>query len=374
MRLAAVVALAAFALTACGREGAATAPVFHDEGYPQRLSDWKLMAAGNGVLTLNAKAEPYDLATPLFSDYALKLRTITLPEGESAVYDPENVFALPVGTMISKTFYYPQTGAAWSGDVTYGPAPTVAGGAMPLKGVRLIETRLLVHRAEGWVAIPYVWNDSQTDADLARIGAVKKLTLNRPDGRIEDFPYLVPNQTQCAGCHATNNTTRALEPIGIKARHLNKDSSFQAGFNQLDWWLAKGLLSGVMGAADHPRNASWTDETSSLDARARAYLDANCSHCHSNVGPADTSGLDLRPQTPMGPSYGWCKSVIAAGGGSGGRPYGIVPGKPDASIFVYRLETTKPGHMMPELGRAVTHEEGVKLIADWIRAMQGACA
>lgn len=362
-------AAAAFA-AACAREAAPGAPVFHAEGYPERLSDWNLMSAANGVLTLNAKAVPYDLATPLFSDYALKLRTVTLPDGRSAVYDADDVFDFPVGTVISKTFYYPEAGGA----VTYGPEPTVRGGAMPLAGLRLIETRLLVRRDAGWIAIPYVWNEEQTEASLARIGAVKRLTLLRPDGRAEEFPYVVPNQTQCAGCHATNNTTRALHPIGPKARHLNKVSSFQEGFNQLDWWLASGMLSGVPEAGVHPRNASWTDETASLDARARAYLDANCSHCHSDVGPADTSGLDLRPGVPMGPRFGWCKTTIAAGGGSGGRPFDIVPGKPEASIFVYRMETTKPGHMMPELGRAVSHEEGVRLIADWIAAMDGACA
>ncbi len=357
-------------LAACGRDAAPAAPVFHAEGRPEKLSDWNLMTAANGVLTLNAKAVPYDLATPLFSDYALKLRTVTLPEGKSAVYNAGDVFDFPVGTVISKTFYFPEV----PGAVTYGPEPTIDGGAMALQGVRLIETRLLVRRADGWTAIPYVWNDAQTEATLARIGAVKRMTLLRPDGREEDFAYLVPNETQCAGCHATNNTTRALQPIGLKARHLNKESAFNEGFNQLDWWIAAGMLTGVPGGAGHPRNASWTDESASLDARARAYLDVNCSHCHSDVGPADTSGLDLRPDVPMGPRYGWCKTTIAAGGGSGGRPYDIVPGEPDASIFVYRMETTKPGHMMPELGRAVTHEDGVRLIADWIRAMTGDCA
>lgn len=367
-------AAALVALAACGREPAPGAPVFHAEGYPERLSDWNLMTAANGVLTLNAKAVPYDLATPLFSDYALKLRTVTIPAGESAVYGEDDAFALPAGSILSKTFYYPQAGAEWTGAVASGPEPGLAGGAMPLNGVRLVETRLLVRRAEGWVALPYVWNDDQTDATLARIGAVKPMTLVRSDGRRENFSYLVPNQTQCAGCHATNNTTRAIAPIGLKARHLNKESSFNEGFNQLDWWIAAGLLTGAPDSGAHPRNASWTDETASLDARAHAYLDANCSHCHSDVGPADTSGLDLRPETPMGPRYGRCKFTIAAGGGSGGRPYDIVPGKPDQSIFVYRMETTKPGHMMPELGRAVTHEEGVRLIADWIRSLDGDCA
>ena len=332
------------------------------------------MSAANGVLKLNSGAVPYDLATPLFSDYALKLRTITLPEGEAAAYNPDDVFDLPVGTILSKTFYYPRIGDAWTGDVTYGVNATTVDGVMPLKGLRLIETRLIVHRADGWVAIPYVWNDEQTDAVLKRTGEVKRLTLHRPDGRSEPFAYLVPNQNQCGGCHITNNTTKVFSPIGIKARHLNKPSTFAPGVNQLDQWKLAGMLTGGPANGDPaPANAVWTDEAASLDARARAYLDANCSHCHSNVGPADTSGLDLRPTVPPGPSYGFCKSPIAAGGGSGGRLYDIVPGKPDNSIFAFRVESTEPGKMMPELGRSVTHDEGVKLIADWIAAMEGTC-
>lgn len=396
MRLAAFAAL--LLLAACGRE-TAKAPVFHAEGYPERLSDWRLMSAANGALALNEGVAPYDLATPLFSDYALKLRTVTLPKGEPAIYNADGAFEFPVGTIISKTFYYPQTGAEWSGDVATGPETTVIKGIMPLKGLRLVETRLLVHREGGWVAIPYVWNDDQTDAVLARTGAVKKMTLHRPDGRTEPFAYLVPNQNQCAGCHATNNTTREIAPIGLKARHLNKPSTFEPGVNQLDHWILSGMLILRDASSPHPeggrsprlegrgdeapqdegrlltapRNASWTDETESLDARARAYLDANCSHCHSDVGPADTSGLDLRPHVAFGPSYGACKSPIAAGSGGGGRPYDIVPGKPDQSIFVFRLETREPGKMMPELGRSVTHEEGVALIAAWISEMEGGC-
>jgi len=370
-----LVALILSALAACSRASAPPqAPVFYDEGYPAALSDWKLMSTAEGALTFSPNVTPYDLATPLFTDYALKLRTVTLPAGTSANYRDDDVFDFPVGTIISKTFYYPQTGDEWSGDVVEGPNPTVANGSLPLDGVRLIETRLLVHRAQGWVAIPYVWNEEQTDAFLQRTGATKRLTLHRSDGRVEPFAYIVPNQNQCAGCHATNNTTRKMSPIGPKARHLNKASTFDVGENQLDHWVKAGMLNGApadMRAA--PRNAVWTDKTESLDARARAYLDANCSHCHSNVGPADTSGLDLRPSIPFGPHYGACKTPVAAGGGSGGRPFDIVPGDPDQSIFIYRLATTQPGNMMPELGRSTSHEEGVALIAEWIAAMEGGC-
>lgn len=360
----------AFLLAACGDR--APTPTFHAEGNPETLSEWGVLRAKNGVLELSEGATPYDLATPLFSDYALKLRTISLPEGETAAYDPDDVFALPVGTIISKTFYYETDG---ENKVVRAQGTRAAkDGALTLRGVRLIETRILAHREAGWIALAYVWNEAQTEATLKRTGEVVPLTLARADGRREDFAYLVPNANQCAGCHATNNTTRVIHPIGLKARHLNKPSTFNPGFNQLDYWKISGLLdSSDEQDAGAPKNAIWGDENFSLDARARAYLDANCSHCHSKVGPADTSGLDLRPSTPLGPSFGYCKSPIAAGGGSGGRPFDIVPGHPEQSITVFRMETRDPAAMMPELGRAVTHEEGVALISEWIAKMNGSC-
>ncbi|MAW80876.1 MAG: hypothetical protein CMI63_11610 [Parvularcula sp.] len=409
----AVLVAAAFLVSACSQQPE-TAPTFHADDNPERLSDWGMIAATDGALKLSDGVTPYDLATPLFSDYALKLRTVWTPDGKPAIYNADEAFDFPVGTVITKTFYYPTPENAWTGDVQQGQERGIHDRRMALDHLRLIETRVLVRREAGWDALPYVWNEDQSDAVLKRTGAVIPMTLTRDNGEMEPFAYLVPNANQCAGCHATNATTKAIQPIGPKARHLNKPSSFMEGFNQLDHWLAKGLLTfssenspllrdarplhpeeAPAGPAESrpgdavskdegrapqdeenfqfPRNADWSDETAPLAARARAYLDANCSHCHNPNGPADTSGLDLEPGA-SGPAMGHCKAPIAAGRGTGGRPYDIVPGRPDLSITVFRMETTDPGAMMPELGRAVTHEEGVKLVREWIAAMEGVCS
>ncbi|MBI1366649.1 MAG: hypothetical protein GC153_11925 [Alphaproteobacteria bacterium] len=371
LRIAAIIAAAA-ALAACSRP--APTPTFHAEGFPEHLSDWGVISVHDGELALSKGVVPYDIATPLFSDYALKLRAVALPEGRKAVYNASEAFDFPVGTIIAKTFFYPEADGTWDGKVTYGADHTVKNGAMSLKGYHLVETRILARRKNGWVGLPYVWNADQTDAVLKRAGEIIPMTMRRPDGREEKFNYLVPNANQCKGCHATTLKTRELRPIGPKARHLNKMSTFVAGKNQLDVWDEKGMLAGYPGADKAPKNADWTDASAPLDARARAYLDANCSHCHSPTGPADTSGLDLRPMAEFGPRTGLCKSPIAAGAGTGGRPFDIVPGEPDRSILLYRMEIDDPGAMMPELGRAVEHEEGVALIRQWIKEMKGSCS
>ncbi|WP_372013483.1 SO2930 family diheme c-type cytochrome [Pseudoxanthomonas sp. 10H] len=380
--LAGALVLAAGVVAGC-RPGAGGQVVFHAEGQPESLADWHLFDMSGGRMAPNARVLPYDLNTPLFTDYAHKLRTVWMPEGSTARYDANEAFDFPVGTIISKTFYYPRLeGEARDSQRvlrSQGDEGALPGGALDLDRVRLVETRLLVRREAGWVALPYVWNDAQTGARLMRAGELVSLTLVGADGAEEEAAYQVPDQNQCAGCHGSDLATRELHPIGPKARHLNRDHAYlQADgstltANQLARWQAVGYLAGAPVAAAVPRVADWQDRAASVDARARAYLDINCSHCHSASGPGNTSGLWLASDVAEPLRLGRCKLPIAAGHGTGNRRYDIVPGKPDESILTYRMVSNDPGVMMPELGRSVTHAEGVELIRAWIAGQHGEC-
>jgi len=373
-------ALVSLLLAACSH---APQPVhYFAEGKPEKLSDWHLVEARGGKLAPNAGVVPYDLATPLFSDYAHKFRTVWMPTGTTAKYAPEGPLDFPVGTMLTKTFFYPRVAG---GDMkavarTYDTARDFAAGtahdALDLANVRLIETRILVHRESGWEAIPYVWNAAQTDAELARTGDAIPLELvgdESAKGEREAFTYVVPNEAQCAGCHVTNVKAKQIEPLGPRARHLDRDYAYADGAqNQLAHWTKIGFLAGLP-TAGVPRDADWHDATQPLDARARAYLDVNCSHCHSPTGPANTTALDLRSANADLRRLGECKPPVAAGRGTGDRLFDIVPGKPDESILLYRMTSSEPGVMMPEMGRNTTHREGVELIRAWIASMPGTC-
>ncbi|WP_249040888.1 SO2930 family diheme c-type cytochrome [Marilutibacter maris] len=386
---AAALALLMVALVACKP---VSGPVrFHAEGQPATLAEWNLFVREDGVMAPSAGVVPYDLNTPLFSDYAHKLRTVWMPEGKAAVYDGEATFDFPVGTIISKTFYYPRVaGEAADSDAvlrSQGGEGALAGGRLQLDKVRLIETRLLVRREAGWVALPYVWNREQTEARLMRSGELVPLTLvegddgagGRESAMRESALYQVPDQNQCAGCHGTEIRSRALEPIGPKARHLNRDFDYvdtddsPVRENQLRHWRAQGYLRDLPADGAMPRVADWRDGTQTVEARARAYLDINCAHCHSPGGPGNTSGLWLGSAVDQPLRLGRCKLPIAAGHGTGDRRFGIVPGHPERSILSYRMISTDPGVMMPELGRSVVHREGVALIEAWIAAQTGEC-
>jgi hypothetical protein len=131
----------------------------------------------------------------------------------------------------------------------------------------------------------------------------------------------------------------------------------------------------VPSPAGAPRNAQWDDPAAAdIEARARAYLDVNCGHCHSPSGPANTSGLFLQAQETDRVKLGVCKIPVASGRGSGQGSFDIVPGAPDESILLHRMISTEPDVAMPELGRSLVHREGVALIRAWIESLSGECS
>lgn len=307
------------------------------------FADMRAQRPAEGVI-------PFALNTPLFSDGALKDRFVYVPEGKTATYDETEAFDFPVGTALIKTFSFP------------------ADYREPEKNTRLIETRLLLRNERGWQAWAYVWNDEQTEAVLNIVGAKTEIEAVAADGSPLSFTYSVPNKNQCKACHSLSGE---IEPLGPKARNLNGAFGYADGeHNQLAHWAEAGILQGAPSPAQAPDAPDWTDRVQPLDARARAWLDVNCAHCHRAEGPASNSGLFLTWGEADRIKLGVGKRPVAAGRGSGGRLFDIKPGDPDGSILLYRVESTEPGVMMPELGRHLPDPEAVALLREWITAMK----
>lgn len=364
----ALLLMTALLLAACEQQ---PSPLYLPNGdnYPDKLSGWGVLQQRDGQLQPVAGVLPYDLNTPLFTDYAHKLRTLWLPEGSSAQYG-EARFDYPVGTVLSKTFYYPRNR---QGALVRREQQGIE--MLELKTVRLIETRILLRQEQGWVALPYVWDDAQREAILEWAGASVDLELRDEQGTVLAVDYQVPDANQCAGCHE-ERAGHGVEPLGPKARHLNKTVAYADGSaNQLQHWQSLGWLQGLPVPEQIPRNAQWgaPRDGESLELQARSYLDANCSHCHNREGPGRTSGLYLDPSTPVSIAYGLCKQPVAAGKGSGNRLVDIHPGAPEKSVLSYRLHSTDPSVMMPELGRSTVHAEGLEIIDGWIAGLQENC-
>lgn len=310
-------ALIALALLGAAPVGVNDAAITGD-ALPAKLSEFRFFEGGRP----NARVQGYSLTTPLFSDYADKDRFIYVPAGQKARHRGDGGIEFPVGSALIKTFGYPG---------------------------QTIETRVLLRRASGWVALPYVWEGE--DAVLRRGG--KRIELAAAGRTIS---YAVPNQNQCKECHQSNG---AIEPIGTKARNLLPA--------QRQGLVKAGLLDAAPAGLTLPR---WDDARLPVAARARAYLDVNCGHCHSRTGIANNSGLYLTWEEADPVARGIGKRPVAAGRGSGGLEVAIAPGRPDQSILLYRMASTDSGVAMPELGRSLVHEEGVALVRDYIAGLR----
>ena len=309
----------------------------------KKLSDYELFEDLTNQLPSDG-VHPYILPSALFSDYADKERFVYVPEGVKAKFKPNEVYEFPVGAVLVKTFSYSETTSM---------------------GKKLLETRLLLNQENGWKAHTYVWNEEQTDAFLKVAGYTYENIEFLENGELMQVSYRVPNQNQCKECHLKNN---AIMPIGPKSRNLNFSIQYKdEEENQISFWIENGLVENHM-----PLDliVNWTDQSATLNHRARAYLDINCGHCHLSSGSASNTGLYLNYTETNAMNIGIFKKPVAAGRASADLKYSIVPGKPQESILLHRMNSLDPGVMMPESGRALLHSEGVELINDWIENLQ----
>ncbi|NGP75764.1 hypothetical protein G3570_03915 [Balneolaceae bacterium YR4-1] len=317
----------------------------------QQLSEYSLFRGDISELEPVDRLIPYDLNTPLFSDYARKKRFIYIPPDSSIAYSSENSLIFPIGTVLVKNFFYNINEQDQS------------------MGRILIETRLMILTAHGWTANTYVWNENQTEAELVQVGDSKQIEWVDAEGMQQKVKYQIPSINDCKTCHSFNG---GLVLIGPKVRNLNKSFTYNdMTENQLVYWNRLGFLEDIPVPDSLARLPAWDDTaTGTIHDRARAYLDVNCGMCHNPGGSANNSRLFLNLENDNPYNLGIFKRPLATGGGSGDLEFDIVPGKPDSSILVYRLESTEPQIRMPELGRTLVHEEGVKLIREWIDQME----
>lgn len=312
-----------------------------------KLSDYKFFKGDLKNLDPAYKVLPYNLNSELFTDYALKKRFVWMPKGTMAAYtaDAEQL-NFPAGTALIKNFYYENV--------------------QPDNTTRIIETRIMIKKADGWIFANYKWNDEQTEAVLDMDSSIIPITWNQ-DGITKTTNYKVPSESTCTSCHAVGGI---FTPIGTKPQNLNKNYTYNDGVkSQLAKWKEEGYLNEV------PENIlssiDWKDTSKSLDLRARSYLDINCAHCHSPGGSCDYTPMNLAFAATANPiNAGVCVEPLDF---AGDREYLIEKGNPRRSVIYFRMETTMPAEMMPLTGRTLAHTEGLKVVEEWIAAMEGEC-
>lgn len=368
-----------------------------------RLDQYQLFADPEDPTSApRGKALPYALNSRLFSDYSVKYRVLYLPDGQSALYQARDdgthdngTLLFPVGTVIAKTFSFVN---------------------QPEETETPYETRLLIkrERSDGlpfWAALEYIWSteEGRRVAKLTQGGGRAAASWDyfdvdsglRQTGSTSE--YLMPNASQCITCHANDDNETGSPPIGPKVRNLNRPYRSEspldsdqarhpiAGKNQLAWMCSQRFISNcpddlkveaatqIARAVEHvprfnvPGDSGFPiGSDQDLEARARAYLEINCAHCHNDKGQASNTGMYVDVFRPVNATYGICKGPTATGSeGRGGRLVDIQPGSANDSIMVYRMgpEATTPAARMPPLARSVVHAEGVAVVSEWINTV-----
>lgn len=291
------------------------------------LSQLNLFSGDMADFQYNDNVYEYGLSTPLFTDYAYKLRVVTVPDGQKIAYNDGGLLDYPDNTIMAKTFYF------------------LNDERNPALGKKIIETRVLIKKEGEWLVRNYVWNENQTDAVLDDNSHGLQVDWIDNTGADRTVDYVVPSNNQCAQCHTLSNK---IVPIGPKARALNFNHE---GQNILQFFKDNELLTGAPDIAQVPVLPDWSDEALSLEERARAYFDMNCAHCHQTGGSYNQS---------FGDNFQFTYETSFE----------------DSNIYDVRtqikdrMNTQISGYFMPLIGTSLKHDEGIALINAYVDSLE----
>lgn len=329
----------------------------------EKLSDYKFFEGEmkNQIPSLNVI--PYEPIASLFTDYAHKKRFVWMPNGTKASFiGDDEILDLPVGSAIIKTFYYDKV--------------------QPSNSTKIIETRLMIRKSEGWIFADYVWNEEQTEAFLDLNGSTKNITFKDDNEITRTVDYRIPNEAQCIVCHKTKsyedgNYVQKNIPIGIKPQNLNKIYNYgNESKNQLTKWIELGKLNNNFSLPTEANTmVDYNNSSNSLEKRVRSYFDINCAHCHKEHGHCDYRPMRFAFSETLNNStnMGVCVSTQDMQNFEPALSKIVTPGNIYRSMLYYRLNTIDETYRMPLHGRTLIHDEGVLLVEEWINSLTNPC-
>lgn len=300
--------------------------------FPDRLSKTGCAMPGKPLEPASGLV-PYDVNAPFWSDGADKRRYLALPDDATIAVGKDGDLDLPVGSVLRKDF-------------------TLGG--------KRIETRLFMRHQDGdWAGYSYAWDDAETDATLVRGGKTAK---------VAGGTWAYPSSGQCLQCH----TQAAGRTLGLELAQLNREFVYTATnriSNQLATMDHIGLFAAKVGDPQALPALPDPSGAAPVDARARAYLHANCSFCHRPDSPGRGTANWLYA-TPWA-NAGACDAEPVAGdlGVAGARL--VKPGSPELSLALLRVRAQNAARMppFPPLGGRRVDASGSALLDAWIRSL-----
>ncbi len=314
-------------------------------GFPRRLSESGLFSSA-AELVPAAGVVPYSINAEPWADHAVAERLVAVPN-ELSIRAADANWTFPPDSVLVKTM---------SLDMQHGnPASR-----------RRVETQILHFDGSEWQPYTYRWNDEQTDALLVdAAGAEQTFEIIDPDaaGGIRKQTWRFSGRAECQRCHNNwSGPALAFNTPQLNRQHLYGGTSAP----QLDTLAHIGLLRELPAADRRPQLADPSDMSAALDRRARAYLQANCAHCHRmHAGGSVLSKMhydlpleetDMVGARPTQGTFGIHAAQV------------IAPGDPFRSVLLYRMSKLGGGRM-PHIGSTEVDRAGVQLISDWIRQM-----
>lgn len=332
----------------------------NEHEFQQTLSDYKLFEGQMADLSPSAEVEVFNLTTELFTDYASKQRLIKLPKNEIIAVNSDGSFNYPNNTLIAKTFYYPRTtnNRTQSNNSTQArpkSAAILGPGFLSFFGTQelnietlpdkhILETRILLKIDGTWNVAVYEWNREQTEAYLITEGTKRNVKWIDKNNEVRTTRYRIPSLAECTTCH---QSSKKVLPIGPKLSNMDHDIKVNDKFiNQLDYLEASGVISSF-NRDNIQYFPDWNNTEYPLELRARAYLDVNCAHCHNPTGIADHTSLYFLFGTSLSGT-------------------GITTKK---NQIQRRIQSRWRGEKMPMIGTTVIHDEGVKLIKEYLDSL-----
>jgi uncharacterized repeat protein (TIGR03806 family) len=328
------------------------------KAFPRTLSETGLFASTRDHSPAPGVV-PYEINAALWCDHATAKHLLAVPGAGRVTVDPSGRWKAPEGTVLARTV---------SLELERGKP----------ESRRRLETQVL-HFEEGtWRPYTYVWNDAQTDAALADAkGSSLSLAVRDPaaPGGQRVQKYKVAARSECLLCHnpwVERQTTvfgrQTASPLAFTTEQLDRETS-GAG-NQLERFERFCLLDRPTPAsrAGRSRLADPYDRSAGLDARARAYVQVNCAHCHQ-FGAGGSTTILLSAALPLDETKTVGVKPVQGTFGIDGAQV-IAPGDPEGSVLYYRISKLGGGRM-PRTGSDVVDVRGVELIHDWIAQLPG---
>ena len=297
---------------------------------------------------------PYDLNVPFWSDDALKARWMCIPNDGSHNSGNERIgfsangdWSFPVGSVLIKHF------------------ELLTNTSNPNSNIRL-ETRFIVHGEDGYYGVTYRWNDAGTEAMLLTTGQNQTYTV---DGSPQVWRF--PSRAECQTCHADV----AGGVLGPVTRQLNGDTFYPITGrteNQLETLNSLGMFNPAIEQNELANfldtvltSAPTDDESLSVAARARSYLDSNCSYCHQPGGVR--ANFDARLTTPLA-SQNLINGELVESLGINGEAV-IVPGNLFSSAVYHRAASAGQSFSMPPIAKSLVDPAGEDILSEWILAL-----